>query len=266
MNTRTFAKCFGILTVLGLLAACGGGGGTAPPAAVTASINAAGGTVTGPDGVQVVISAGALDQPTEIGIARDGSDAPELGGLRLISPVYAITPHGVQFAESARISIPYNPADVAPGTQPIIIKSQPGGRWTALISDGVGNSLAADTSGLSFYAVGTCYTSRDVLVPGPDPLIACPTAASFALRLQDGSGASLPVPRTPLGTALPAMTITTATNLQFTVEYNRPPGLNRSERLSVWAYGAGLLPSQQPLTDFPVQNNVPSVFLNIDLS
>ena len=232
MNTRTFAKHLVILTVFGLLAACGSGS-SAPPAAVTASISAAGGTVTGPDGVQVVISAGALDQPTEIGITRDGSGAPELGGLRLISPVYAITPHGVQFAESARISIPYNPADVAPGTQPIIIKSQPGGRWTALISDGVGNSLAADTSGLSFYAVGTCYTSRDVPVPGPDPLIACPTAASFALRLQDGSGASLPVPRTPLGAALPAMTITTVTNLQFTVEYNRPPGLNRSERLGV---------------------------------
>ena len=34
MNTSTFAKCFGILAVLGVLAACGGG--SAPPVSVTA--------------------------------------------------------------------------------------------------------------------------------------------------------------------------------------------------------------------------------------
>ena len=215
----------------------------------------------------MVIPAGALDQPTEIGIARDGSGAPELGGLRLISSVYAITPHGTQFAESARISIPFNPADVAPGTQPIIIESQPGGTWTALISDGVGNSLAADSSGLSYYAVGTCYTSRDVLVAGPDPLLYCPASQSLQLRLQDGSGVWLPVPRTALGTQLPAMTISTLTTLNFNAEYNRLAGINRNDLLSVWAFGAGLLPSQQPLTDFVVNNtSIPPTWVVIDPS
>jgi hypothetical protein len=118
-----------------------------------------------------------LSADTTIGIARSSAGAPELGGLRMISSVYAITPHGTTFSESARVSIPFNPADVAPGTQPIVIKSQPGGTWTALVSDVVGGSLAADTSGLSFYAVGTCYTSRDVTVGGPDPLMYSPPTA-----------------------------------------------------------------------------------------
>ena len=212
-----------------------------------------------------MIPAGALDQPTTIGIARDGRGAPKLGGLRLISPVYAITPHGTEFAESARISIPFNPSNVAPGTQLIIIKSQPGGTWTALISEGVGGSLSADTSGLSFYAVGTCYTSRDVTVGGPDPLLYCPASHSLQLRLQDGSGLSLPVPRNPSGTQLPAITISTLTTLNFNAEYNRPAGINRNDLLSVWALGAGLLPSQQPLTDFVVNNTpIPPTWVVID--
>ncbi len=41
----------------------------APTSSVTATIGTAGGTVTGPNGVQVVIPAGALDGNTTIGIA-----------------------------------------------------------------------------------------------------------------------------------------------------------------------------------------------------
>ncbi|MEI6226574.1 MAG: hypothetical protein WCS72_17660, partial [Deltaproteobacteria bacterium] len=58
----------GILCSLGL-AACGSGGGDAATSA-TAVIGPAGGTLTGPDGVQVVIPPGALNQATTIGIAR----------------------------------------------------------------------------------------------------------------------------------------------------------------------------------------------------
>ena len=237
---------------------------TIPPAAVSSVVGLAGGTVTGPDGVQVVIPAGALNADTTIGIARSSAGAPELGGLRMISSVYAITPHGTTFSESARVSIPFNPADVAPGTQPIVIKSQPGGTWTALVSDVVGGSLAADTSGLSFYAVGTCYTSRDVTVGGPDPLLYCPAAHSLKLRLQDGSGISLPVLRSPSGTPLPVMTITTPTTLNFNVEYDRPFNIARVDLWSLWVLGAGL--AQQPKTDIEVNNNasIPTTLVVID--
>lgn len=259
-----------LVMMLGMVAGCSGGDtaapvSTVPPAAVSSVVGPAGDTVTGPDGVQVVIPAGALSADTTIGIARSSAGAPELGGLRMISSVYAITPHGTTFSESARVSIPFNPADVAPGTQPIVIKSQPGGTWTALVSDVVGGSLAADTSGLSFYAVGTCYTSRDVTVGGPDPLMYCPAAHRLKLRLQDGLGASLPVLRSPSGTPLPVMTITTPTTLNFNVEYVRPVGLNRDDLLSVWFFGAGFLPAQQPLTDSVVNNTpIQPIFVVID--
>ena len=139
------------LLVMFTLAGCGGGGGgdggttppagATPPASITAMVGIEGGTVNGPDGVQVVIPAGALDRPTEIGISNDGSGATEIGGIKPISRVIAVTPHGTEFGESARISLPFSPADVVAGTQPIIIKSQPGGTWSALKSDVAGSMV-----------------------------------------------------------------------------------------------------------------------------
>ena len=251
------------LITLGLVSGCGGGDGAASTEA-SATIGPAGGTLTGPDGVQVVIPPGALDRPTEIGISSDGSGASAIGGLRPISKVFAATPHGTQFAVGTRISLPFDPANVPAGARPVVVRSDPGGTWTALASDVSGAMVSADISGFSYYAVGTCFTSRDRLVGGPDPTLACPSAGNLTLRLQDGNGNSLPVPRTPSGTALPAITVTTATQLQFTVEYNRPPSITRGELLSVWAYGAGLSPAQQPLTAFEFQNFRPATFLQIN--
>lgn len=94
-----------------LLAACGGGGGDGasevPVERVTAVIGAAGGTVTGPDGVQVVIPAGALRSNTTIGIARSASGAPARDTL-WPSPaaVYEFTPHGVAFEIPVTIRMP----------------------------------------------------------------------------------------------------------------------------------------------------------------
>ena len=223
------------------LIACGGGSSapaTAPqPATASAVIGPAGGTLVGPDGVQVIVPPAALAQATEIVVSREGSGAPELGGLKLISAIYAVTPHGTEFAESARISIPFNPVDVAPGTQPIVIKSQPGGAWTALVSEVAGTALAADTSGLSYYAVGTCVLSTSVSVPGPDPLLACPSQHSMKLELLDASGLALPALRNSNGLSIPVLTITAPTQLRVRFSYSRPPS-NRLDQVTLTTYGA----------------------------
>ena len=222
------------------LTGCGGdvkdGAATTPPASTTATVGVDGGTVNGPDGVQVVIPAGALSKATEVGISNDGSAATEIGGIKPISKVIAVTPHGTEFAESVRINLPFNPADVGAGGQPVIIKSQPGGTWTALQSEVVGSMVSADISGFSYYAVGTCYTSRDTTVGGPDPLIACPTAHSLKLELLDNSGVALPVLRNSNGVAIPVLTITEPTQLKFAVKYSRPPS-GRLDHISVVAPG-----------------------------
>ena len=243
-----------------VLAGCGGSSAP-PPSEGSATLDATGGEVLGPDGVKLSIPPSALTSATTFRIARDGTGAPEPGGAKAISPVYAITPHGTAFAESARVSIPFNPADVAAGTQPILLKAEPGGAWIALSSSVVGNTVtAADTPSLSFFAVGTCQTIRDTNIPGLDPLLYCPAAHQLKLTLQDGNGAELPTPTYPSGSLSPALTIDSPTVLRYTVQWTRPRGVIRSDLIDVSLQGAGLLPAQQPLRGFSTPGNFSRTF------
>jgi hypothetical protein len=246
------------LVAIGLvvaLAGCGGDdgdSGNAPsPSVGQATLDAAGGTVEGPDGVKLVVPASALQTATTLRIARDGGGAPELGGAKAITPVYAVTPHGTAFAESARIIIPFKPADLAPGTQPVLLRAQPGGGWEALATDVVGDTVsAADTPGLSFYTVGTCFTTLDLGSPYElSPLFACPAAHALQLTLRDGNGAVLPLPRVN-DLPQPALTISAPTTLNYTLAWTRPAGTVRSDMLDLTVSGIGLLPAQQPLRNF----------------
>jgi hypothetical protein len=117
------------------ISGCGGGG--TPPASSegSATIDAAGGEVSGPEGVRLVVPAGVLGAATTVRVARDGTGAPEFGGAKAISPVYSVTPHGTAFAESARVGIPFAPDGVAPGTRPVLLRAQPGGGWEALATE-----------------------------------------------------------------------------------------------------------------------------------
>ncbi len=251
-----------VIALAASLAACGGGHPMPPPPAEgSATLDASGGQVDGPDGVRLVVPAGALTAATTLRIARDGSGAPELGGAMAISPIYAVTPHGTAFAQSARISIPFRSADVAPGTQPVLLRAQPGGGWEVLATDVQNGTVgAADTPGLSFYTVGTCYTTRDANVSGPDPVLYCPSAHTLQLTLLDGNGAVMPQPRNGAGVPLPMVTISSPTNLSYTLAWRRPPGTQRSDRVWMQIYDAGVLAAQQPLTDFAVNADFTRTF------
>jgi hypothetical protein len=257
---RRILSAWALVTVL---AACGGGDTPPPPppSVGSATIDSAGGEVLGPDGVRLVVPAGALSAATTLRIARDGTGAPELGGAKAISPVYAVTPHGTAFAESARISIPFRAVDVAPGTQPVLLRAQPSGGWEALVTDVQGGTVsAADTPGLSYYTVGTCFTSRDTGVAGPEPLLYCPSAHTLELRVYDGNGALLPVPRNGSGVAQPIMTISAPTSLRYSLLWTRPAGTQRSDRVWMQIVDAGLQPAQQPLIDFAVNRDFTQTF------
>lgn len=117
------------------LTGCGGdvkdGAGAASPASTTATVGVDGGTVNGPDGVQVVIPAGALDKPTVIGIARSAVGAPttlpEDYPATAATPIYEFTPHDVVFNKPVTIRIATS--SNAPNAQ--IFMASPGEEWQA---------------------------------------------------------------------------------------------------------------------------------------
>lgn len=244
------------MTVVTALSACGGSDEATVPIEAVATLDGAGGVVNGPDGVKLSVPPGALASSTTFRIARNSVGAPELGGAKAIAPVYAITPHGTAFGESARVTIPFDPQQVAPGTRPVVLKASPGGTWTALVTDVSDTSVsAADASSLSFFTVGTCYTTRDAGITGPDPIFYCPSAHQLKLVLRDSNNAEIPVPRNAAGQLMPVATITSATALNLTVSWTRPAGTQRADTLSVLALNAGLLPAEQPLRNFSVSTN-----------
>lgn len=96
------------------------------PDEVCATVGPEGGTVNGPDGVQVVIPAGALAQPTTIGIARSAAGAPALPeDITPAGSVYEFTPHDVIFNAPVTIRIPL-PANAANAEA---LMASPGGDW-----------------------------------------------------------------------------------------------------------------------------------------
>jgi len=75
---------------------------------VTGVIGPAGGTLVGPDGVEVHIPVGALAQPTTIGIARSPGGWPEplIADAHRFGSIYELTPHDVIFDKPVIIRLP----------------------------------------------------------------------------------------------------------------------------------------------------------------
>ena len=86
-----------------------------PAPSVAALIGPAGGTVTGPDGVQVVVPAGALIQPTTLTVTRSSVGAPLAPADNpAAGPIYEFLPHGLVFNKPVTIRMPLT--GNAPGT------------------------------------------------------------------------------------------------------------------------------------------------------
>jgi hypothetical protein len=145
------------LVLAATLSACGGSSAP-PPSEGQATIGAAGGTLTGPDGVTVVVPEGALPADTTLRIARDSTAAPPPpSDIPALSEIYSFTPHGIAFGDVARVRIPFDASRLAPGSRPVFMYAQPGGRWTMLVNDVAedSNSLTAPLMGFSWGYVGS---------------------------------------------------------------------------------------------------------------
>ena len=104
-------RSVGAAALAAAMVGCGGHDDTmeeAPPASsVSAVIGPQGGTVSGPDGVRVVVPSGALPQPTMIGIARNSAGAPAAPtGNPAVGSAYEFTPHDLVFNKPVTLRMP----------------------------------------------------------------------------------------------------------------------------------------------------------------
>lgn len=158
------AVCAGVTGLLFLaLAGCWGGSSDPVVQAQSATIGVAGGTVTGPDGAQVVIPPGALTQDTEIRIARTAEgaptdfphDAPPSGAT------YEFTPHDIEFLRPVTIRIPAGSTVSGPDAR--VLSSSPTMPWHLLQATAANGFLTWENTTFSFYneAFGCTHAADD---------------------------------------------------------------------------------------------------------
>ena len=126
---------------------------------VTGVIGPAGGSLVGPDGVEVHIPAGALAQPTTIGIARSpgGWPMPLIEGPTQFGSIYELTPHDVIFDKPVIIRLP------APNgaTDPYALVSSFNEGWQRTDVAINGNYAEMERNVFSWlYIVGACALRR----------------------------------------------------------------------------------------------------------
>ncbi len=159
-----------------LLVSCGGGSGTAPVPVTSASavIGAAGGTLTGPDGVQVVIPPGALNADTTIGIARSSAGAPATPeAYPAAGYVYELTPHGITFNSLVTVRAPLP----AGATTPLVFMASQGEGWKLLDAQIVNGMAEWTRNSFSNLLIGTACFIPPVM--NSDPYW-CTHATSYA--------------------------------------------------------------------------------------
>lgn len=251
MNRRCFPPLralAALILALGL-AACGGGGDDPPPPPMegSATVDTAGGTVDGPDGVQLSVPAGSLESSVTFRISRDASNAPPLEGINALSPVYAATPHGQAFGATALLSIPLSAAQIPAGATPVLLKAEPGGKWRVMPNASTDPArLAADVGDLSYFVIGACSsgTAGTGWIIGA---VDCPTNHELRMTMLDGQNQPVQVLRGPNGVQLPLWYVTdTVQTRTFTVSWTRPPGTTRTDTISIGGFAGGVTPSPQP--------------------
>jgi len=223
--------------VCSVLVACGNDDDPTPPPPTegSATLGAAGGTVDGPDGVQMVVPADALASPVTFRLARDGTGARALEGLNAVSPVYAVTPHGQVFDAPGLLSLPLSAAQVPPGAKPFVMKAEPGGPWRVLSNVSPDPTrLAVDLDSLSFFLLGVCSSSVNDIwtINGVD----CPANHELKLALLDSGGQDIDATRvgsTGLLVVPPWVVRDTEETRFFKVRWRRPPSTQRTDQLAI---------------------------------
>ena len=181
--TRSLRAAAAVLIAAGL-AACGGSDDAGTPPAASASIGAAGGTLAGRNGAQLVVPAGALAQATAITIVQDGAGAPALPpGTTTLGAMFALTPHGTSFAAPATISVPFDASLAPPGTAPTLLKTNAAQNgWDVVAGATVsGSVMQAQISSFSWVVIVVPPVLPTIAVQPADQSVVEPNAATFSV-------------------------------------------------------------------------------------
>jgi alpha-tubulin suppressor-like RCC1 family protein len=140
--------------------------------------------VTGPNGSQVVIPAGALSQNTSIAITASAAGAPaQPAGLQVVSTVFAFTPHGAAFASPATVSIPFDASRVPSGVTATMFKTNAArDAWEAVSGTSIdGNVARAQVSSFSWFLVGFMSTAPSITAEPADQTVFINASATFSV-------------------------------------------------------------------------------------
>jgi 6-phosphogluconolactonase (cycloisomerase 2 family) len=123
-------------------------------------IGPAGGTVTGYYGANVTVPAGALSSNVDVEIVYDSSGAPSLPttGIETAGAMYALTPHGTQFAAPVTVRVPFDSDRLPTDATPVLYKAEVGGSFAPIATTVSGNVLSADVSNFSWVIPGYAAT------------------------------------------------------------------------------------------------------------
>ena len=170
------------LLTLSLLSACGGGGDNAPPAAM---IGAAGGTVVGPNGAQVVVPAGALSAPVAITITPSAA-RPLPAGMQGLGTIYDLGPAGTSFAVPVTVTLPLDPTQVPAGARVRMLHQRHvagADTWEELPGLVVGaTGASAQTTSFSHFAVAHGNPPPQITTQPSDAAVTVPGTASFSVN------------------------------------------------------------------------------------
>lgn len=148
------------------LQGCGGGGSNSSPALNgIATLDAAGGTVRGDDGAQVVFPAKALASSVTVRIAKDSTGAPPLpSSVEAAGAAYTITPHGDGYSSHVEVSIPVQRTTLSDNEQLLLFTARPGDtQWTVLSDATYSNGMLR--SSVMHFSIFMPVVIRNLQVP-----------------------------------------------------------------------------------------------------
>lgn len=161
------------------LTSCGGSDDVAPPAN---QVGPAGGTVTGPNGTQVVVPAGALSAPMVITFTPTTTAPPMPAGLQVLGTIYDIGPSGTTFTAPVTVTLPLDPAQVPAGARLRMLHGTSPNAWEELPGLVVGTtSASAQTTSFTPFAMALGNSPPVVTAQPVAQAVMAPMGASFSV-------------------------------------------------------------------------------------